>query len=130
MNLKWEPFEQLEKIHKEDIVPVLSTTKAGWDLSMDVYEEKDHVIVELNLPGVDPHDLEFSVNGEFLKIFGRRKPKEEYRKNYSAREIKRGTFVRMIRLPKRVSRRRAETTYKHGTIKLILRKEKIKQEVH
>lgn len=138
MNLvKWEPFNEMERFFAEDFFPFLPTTKkVGWDLAADVYEEKGNVVVEMNLPGIDPQKIEITVHDEFLKVFGtREEEKETKEKDFYSKEIKRGAFERMVKLPTKVKTQKAEAKYKNGTLKILLPKleeekeEKIKIQV-
>lgn len=137
MNLvKWEPFKDIERFFTEDFFPTLSMVRPGWDLAVDVYEEKGNVIAEMNLPGINPEKLEISVHDEYLKIFGtREEEKESKEKNYYSKEIKRGAFERMVKLPTKVKVDKAEAKFKNGTLKIILPKmeeektEKIKVQI-
>ena len=91
--VKWEPFKDIERFFEEDFMPLLPTVKVGWDLAIDIYEEKGNVIVEMNLPGIDSDKLEITVHDEYLRIAGSREGEKETRdKNYFCKEIKRGAL--------------------------------------
>lgn len=137
MNLvKWEPFKDIERFFTEEFYPTLWMAKPGWDLAVDVYEEKGNIVAEMNLPGINPEKLEISVHDEYLKIFGTREEERESKeKSYYSKEIKRGAFERLVKLPTKVKVDKAEAKFKDGTLRIILPKmedektEKIKVQI-
>lgn len=124
MNLvKWEPFKEFERFFDNDFLPFFPQTKIGWDLAVDVYEEKGNVIAEMNLPGIDPKEIEISFLNGYLKIAGKREEEKETKdKNYFFKEIKRGTFERKVELPTKVKADKAEATFKNGMLKIVIPK--------
>jgi HSP20 family protein len=125
MNLvKWEPFKEFEKMFENEVFPFYTPqTKLGWDLAVDVYEEKGFVIAEMNLPGIDPKEIEITFQNGYLKIAGKREEEKETKeKNYYFKEIKRGTFERKVELPMKVKVEKAEATFKNGMLKIVIPK--------
>jgi HSP20 family protein len=124
MNLvKWEPFKEFERFFDNDLFPFFPQTKIGWDLAVDVYEEKGNVVFEMNLPGIDPKEIEVSFQNGYLKIAGKREEEKETKeKNYFFKEIKRGTFERKVELPTNVKTDKADATFKNGMLKIVVPK--------
>lgn len=121
--VKWEPFKEFERLLDNDFLPFFPQTKIGWDLAVDVYEEKENVIFEMNLPGIDPKQIEVSFQNGYLKIVGKREEEKETKdKNYFFKEIKRGTFERKVELPSKVKTEKAEATFKNGMLKIVVPK--------
>ena len=59
---KWEPFQTFERMFEDfPLVPFLTTFKMGWDLAVDLYEEKGFLIAEMNLPNMDPAKIEVAI---------------------------------------------------------------------
>jgi HSP20 family protein len=124
--IKWEPFRDIEKFFEEDFL-FPSFSRIGWDLAVDVYEEGGNVVAEMNLPGVDPEKVEILIKDDHLKISGSRDEKKEIKgENYYRREIKRGNFERVVKLPTAVKADKAEAEYKDGILKVIIPKEEEK----
>lgn len=120
--ISWEPLLGFDNIFDEDFsrFPLL---KNGWDLATDVYEEGGNVIAEMSLPGVDPDHLNVSVREGSLYVSGsREEAKEEKKKDYYRKEIKRGRFERIARLPAEVHADKAVATYHNGVLKILLPK--------
>lgn len=119
--ISWKPFHNLDRMFEEEFSSPL--LKSGWDLATDVYEEGDKVIAEMTLPAVDANKLEISVQEGYLRVSGsREETKEEKKKNYHSKEIKRGNFERVARLPAEVVAEKAVATYKNGLLKVVFPK--------
>ncbi|MBI3308568.1 MAG: Hsp20/alpha crystallin family protein [Candidatus Melainabacteria bacterium] len=129
--LKWKPLGDIERIFDEDFPSFSfpSLPKIGWDLAVDMYEENSNYIAEMNLPGIDPDKVEVSVEDDHLKISGtREEEKETEKKNYYCKEIRRGSFERVVNLPASVKKDKVEARYADGVLRVILPKETISQQ--
>jgi HSP20 family protein len=122
--MKWQPFKEFEQFFdEENFMPVFTQPKLGWDFAVDVYEEKGNVVAEMNLPGIDPKELDIKFQDGYLKIFGKREEEKETKeKNFYLKEIKRGTFERKILLPSKVKADKFEATFKNGMLKIVVPK--------
>lgn len=96
-----------------------------WMPSVDVSETGKEVIVKAELPGMDPKDIDISVNGDRLTLRGERKYEHE-EKGESFHRVERsyGAFSRDIELPAGVDSDKVEATYKDGVLKINLAKAK------
>lgn len=92
-------------------------------LSMDVVENGDSYVVRAAIPGVDPNDVDISVEEDVLSIKGEFTHREETEgENYLRREIRSGSFNRQLRLPPTVDPEKAEAKFEHGMLTLTLPK--------
>jgi len=99
--------------------------EGGWVPSVDVSETDKDVIVKAEIPGMDPKDIDISVDGNRLTLRGERKHEhEEKGENYHRVERSYGAFSRAIGLPAEVDRGKAEAAYKDGVLKVKLAKTK------
>lgn len=102
-----------------------SVSKFGGDLAVDIYEKDNNIIAEMNLPGINPDNIEVSVQDNYLKISGsREESKEEKKKHYYSKEIRRGSFERIVRLPSSVQRDKVLAEFKNGELIITLPKSK------
>jgi HSP20 family protein len=128
---KWEPFQTFEKMFEDfPVLPVFPTFKKGWDLAVDLYEEKGFLVAEMNVPKFDPKKIEIEfINGN-LKIFAKEmEEKETKEKNYYRKEIYRGAFEKLIQLPYEVKEDKTEAHYKDGVLKILMpMKEELKKQ--
>ena len=120
---RWEPFKNIERMFEEDFLP-LTMSKLGWDLAVDVYEEGNNVIAEMNLPGINPDNINIVVEDEGrLRISGTREEKtEEKGKSFFSQEIRRGSFDRAVVLPCAVTSKAATAEYENGVLKVAVPK--------
>lgn len=96
--------------------------------AMDVYQTEKELVVEMHIPKLDPSKVNVSVEDGMLKIVGaQEEEKEEAGKNYFRKEIRSGSFERMFTLPVAVKEDKAEASYEHGILKVVIPKEEIKQ---
>ncbi len=91
------------------------------ELTVDVYQTPNDIIIQTMVAGVRPEDLELTISRDLVTIKGKR---EESRtideENYFTKELYWGTFSRTISLPAEIDPEEAEAIEKHGllTIKL------------
>ena len=91
--------------------------------AIDMYEDKDSVIVETQLAGIDPNEVEISIENDVLSIKGESEKKSEVDdKNYYRKEIRRGSFYRSIHLPTHVLGDKAEAVAADGVLKITIPK--------
>lgn len=132
--IKWEPFGDLDRFFNE--LGGQSLSRLGGDLAIDLYEEGGNIVAEMTLPGVDPEKIDVAVEDNFLRISGgREEEKEQKDKHYYSKEIRRGSFERVVRLPDAVDRNKVKAQYEQGVLRVMLpkttesRENKVKVEV-
>ena len=92
-------------------------------LSVDVYQTQDNIIVKSTIAGVKPDDLEIYVHNDLLTIRGKREEeKEEQDADYFYKECYWGGFSRSIILPVEVQVDKVDAVFKDGVLKIILPK--------
>jgi HSP20 family protein len=91
--------------------------------SVDVYEEGDNLVVEAQLPGLKPDDINVSVENGVLTISGQTEAEEERKeRNYLLREKRSGRFTRSLHLPPTYTADPSEATFEHGVLHLVFPK--------
>jgi HSP20 family protein len=91
--------------------------------ALDVYEEKDDLVVKAELPGFDKDNVQVNLSDHTLVIKGEKKKEEETKKeNYYRSERSYGTFVRTLRLPKDVQGDKVKATFKNGLLEIRMPK--------
>jgi HSP20 family protein len=100
-----------------------STVEQHWNPSLDLAETEDGLVAEIEVPGINPEDIDISVTGDTLAITGEKKQKaDKTGKNYHITERIYGKFSRSIRLPATVDPDRVEAHYKDGILSVTLGK--------
>ena len=104
----------------------LPTTLSGespWGPAVDVRETENEVIVEVEIPGLGPEDLNVSVTDGTLTIKGEKKlEREEKRGDFRLAERSYGSFSRTVSLPKHVKAEKAEAVQRQGVLRITLPK--------
>ena len=94
------------------------------ELSVDVYQTANEIIIEAMVAGVKPEDLHLSITRDMVTIKGRRDGNTQVtHDDYFYKELYWGTFTRTILLPHEVEIEEAEAVEKHGL--LIIRLPKV-----
>lgn len=89
----------------------------------DVWQDENAVFAELDLPGVNPADLDVTVtDGNVLTIQGERKPSEVANEAWVRRERGHGKFARTLELPFPVDASKVEAKYETGVLRVTLPK--------
>lgn len=125
--IPWHPFNGF--FDDEDWLAPLKTQLKISAPALDLYETDKEIVAEVNLPGIDPEKVEVSVKDQTLEIRGRlEEKKEEKEKGYWRREIRKGTFERIMRLPTAVKEDKIEASYEKGVLKIVMPKTEAKKE--
>lgn len=119
---KWEPFKDIDRFFEQAASPFFSSIqRVGRDFAVDVYEDDGSLVTEMNVPGIDPEDIDITLEDGYMTVSGTREEKrEEDKKNYFTREIRRGGFRRTVRLPQGVNEEDIEATHKDGVLKVTV----------
>jgi len=91
--------------------------------AIEIYEEKDEVVVKAELPGMKKEDLEINLSGDILTIKGEKKKEEEVKEKgsyYSERSY--GSFERSIEIPENVLSDKIRASFKEGVLEVRLQK--------
>lgn len=95
--------------------------------AMDIKETDKEIIAEVEAPGFDPEKIEVSVEDGVLKVRGSMdEKKEEKEKGYWRKEIRKGSFERVVRLPVAVKEDAVEATYEKGVLTIVMPKAEAK----
>lgn len=90
-------------------------------LSVDVYREKNELVIRSLVAGVNPNDLDISIHGDLLTVRGRREHGQTISQDeYFYRECYWGSFSRSIVLPHEVSADSAKASLKNGVLEIRL----------
>lgn len=126
------PFRELERLRNqvENLFDSFTGSSEGRGVRrMGVYpllnltEDSDSLYVTAELPGVNPVDLELSIEQDKLILRGERKITEAGENvNYHRRERDAGFFRRVVSLPVKVDTNRVTAATKNGILTVTLPK--------
>jgi len=88
---------------------------------IEYYKEGDKLVVQVDVPGVDPKEIEVTLTGDVLKIAGEREDKrQEKERDFVMTEVSYGRFERTIRVPEGLKSDQITATYDKGILKLVM----------
>lgn len=94
-------------------------------LSVDVYQTPDEIVIKSTIAGVKPEDLDVTINNDMVTIKGKREDsKEVSEENYFYQECYWGGFSRSIILPVEVKAEESKAQLKNGVLTIRLPKAK------
>jgi len=115
----WDPFSEMEEVMNRLPVTVGQNSMQAFVPAVNVYETKEAVVVESALAGIDPNNVEVSVENGLLSISGDTKKEHEVEeKNYYRKEVRSGSFRRQIPLPTAVDEEKVEAVFEDGMLKI------------
>ncbi len=122
--IKWtpmlDPFNEFDRFFDGATTANLS----NFAPAVDIWEDKDNVYVETPLPGINPENVDISIENDVLTIEGSAEKKNEIDdKNYYRKEVRYGSFHRAIALPSSVKSDEAKAEYVKGVLKINIPKE-------
>lgn len=105
-------------------------TPDSWAPVVDILDKKDHVLLNVELPGVSKEDISVNIEDRVLTISGERKKEEvEEKENYYRRESRYGSFKRAFTLSEDIMTDEVSADFKDGVLKVTLKKDTAKDEV-
>lgn len=91
--------------------------------NVDIIDRDNDIVLKAEIPGVDKADLEVSVDETSVTISGKTSHEEKEAKgNYYRSEIRYGSFIRTVALPRAVDGTKALASFKNGILELTLPK--------
>jgi HSP20 family protein len=129
--IRWNPFSELTRTRDERSIfpniPMFAYTEPDFyrikGPSVDVHETENEIVVSAEIPGVDPDEIDVTVNETSVVLSGEiRQGSEQDKEGYRVMERRYGTFHRTIRLPVEVKPDEAWADYKNGILEIRLNK--------
>jgi HSP20 family protein len=132
--VRWDPFKEMATLQErmnrmfEDVWgrgrrPDEDFISGSWVPPVDVRETKDTLEISVELPGIEPKNVEVSVESGVLTLKGARQfEKAAEGETYHRVERAYGAFERSFTLPTNVDAERIQASYRHGVLHLTVPK--------
>lgn len=129
----WSPLRQLstlrdeiDRLFESPLNAMTSDSQQflnGWLPAVDLYEDRDHLVLKAELPGMNKEDIDISLHGDVLMLSGERKEEKAFEKaeTYRAERFL-GKFQRAFTLPVSVDASKVQASYKDGILHVTLPK--------
>jgi HSP20 family protein len=138
---RWDPFQDLrtaqdEMAQMDPMSPMLAhalglhaqqgsgrATTTAWAPALDISERKDAYLVTVELPGVEPDDLQITLEDGLLTIQGERHfAHDSTEQQFHRVERRYGAFRRSITLPAQVQAEQIEASFDNGVLQIMVPK--------
>ena len=131
---KYDPFRELRSLQDEMNRLFMTNysqrgaseegfSSGAWNPQVDIFENKDQIVLEAELPGMKPENVNISIENNVLTIHGERKfEKKDEKDNFHRVERSYGSFTRSFTLPPTVSSENAVAEFENGVLRLTLAK--------
>lgn len=101
-----------------------SLATSDWVPAVDIREEQDRYLIEADLPGVRPEDIDIHMENGLLTLRGTRASEtKEAGKDYQRMERAMGTFYRRFSLPDSADADRITARSNHGVLEVTIPKQ-------
>jgi HSP20 family protein len=123
--VNWNPAAEFRALeHMFDRLfdaPVAPNGNTAMTMPVDIVERDNALQIRASVPGIDPNDLEVSIDNRVLTIRGETKAETESgdSKVYR-REIRYGQVSRSIRLPEGLNLEAVDAEFKNGFVTVTL----------
>ncbi|GMQ76763.1 MAG: Hsp20/alpha crystallin family protein [Gammaproteobacteria bacterium] len=134
--VRYEPWGLLRRFH-DDVNQLFGESRFGsavegdqsnivtsaWTPAVDIKEEDERFVLKADIPGVDPKDIDVTMDDGVLTIKGeRRHESEEEADGYKRVERSCGTFYRRFSLPDSADAERVTAKGKDGVLEVYIPK--------
>jgi HSP20 family protein len=117
--------QAMDRFFDDDYRPFrwLSGGPDGPALPLDVTTDAETLTIEAALPGINPDDVDITVENGTVTISGRTASERTAEEgSYLLQEIRRGNFSRSVTLPTGLEPDKAEATFENGILRLSIPK--------
>jgi HSP20 family protein len=131
--VRYDPFRDLRSL-QDEVNRLFSTNltrafgeegiaRGAWNPSVDIYENKDQIVLEAELPGMKREDFDLSIENNVITLRGERRfEKQDESDNYHRVERAYGSFTRSFTLPQTVQAEQVTAEYRNGVLRVKLPK--------
>ena len=127
---RWEPIRDLMSLQNE-MTRLLDSLQPGdvtspdgmWAPVLDLAEQDDAFLIEVDLPGVRPEDVDITLDQNLLAVRGERKTSSIVtQENVRRSERRYGSFLRTISLPSHVDADGIQADFEDGVLHITVPK--------
>jgi len=132
--IRWDPFREMSSL-QERMNRLMSDfrtrspfgeeemAQGSWIPAVDIYETKESIVLNVELPGVTKEDIALEVKDSTLTIKGEKKlEKNVTEENFHRMERSYGSFTRALTLPSTVQQDKVKAKFRDGILEIMLPK--------
>jgi HSP20 family protein len=127
--LRYEPWSLVNRLHRhlDEAIAAADTGEADaawWIPQVDIYEEPERFAVLVDVPGVEPKDIEITAEKGVLTVRGERHaPAQGEASAYRRLERRNGRFLRRFTLPESANLDSITARHTHGVLEVTIPKQ-------
>ncbi|GAB3004815.1 Hsp20/alpha crystallin family protein [Amycolatopsis acidiphila] len=114
--MRFDPFRQLDRLGEQ----VLAGNRAMRTMPMEAFRRGDEFVIELDLPGVDPNDVELTVERNVVNIRVTRRPARQEGDEVIVDERPAGEFSRQLFLGDNLDSGKLEARFDRGVLTITI----------
>jgi len=127
---RWDPFrevvtlrEAMDRMFEDNWAARrrAAERETAFRLPLDAYVTPNEIVIQANMPGIKPEDVEITIEGDTLVIKGER-PAPLENVNYALQERTFGKFQRTLNINVPVDADKAEAKFENGLLTLSIPK--------
>lgn len=118
MTIAFDPFRQMDRLTRELLGQGTQGRGMSW-MPMDVYREGDHLVANIDLPGVDPGSIDVDVEGNTVTVRAQRSVRGEDTE-WLSQERPSGSFMRQLTMGEGIDVDNIHANYEHGVLSLTI----------
>jgi HSP20 family protein len=127
---RWDPFLELKSLESQinrlfrrpfpwAARPDEALATPEFAPPADIYEDENKIAFKMEVPGIDPKDLDVRIEGNTLTVTGERKFKtEEKKENFRRIEGSYGWFCRSFALPPSADSNNIHANFNNGVLEI------------
>jgi len=121
---RFEPWSYIDLLNRDLGRAAAEDSARAWSPAVDILEEKDSFLLRADLPGVNPTDIDISMDGGVLTVSGVRLV-EERGEDTAVQRVERSTgkFSRRFTLPETVDADGITAKHSNGILEVIIPKQ-------
>jgi len=132
--IRWDPFREMSSL-QERMNRLMSDyrtrspfgeeemAQGAWIPAVDIYETKESIVLNVELPGVTKEDIALEVKDSTLTIRGEKKLEKDVKEeNFHRMERTYGAFTRAFTLPSTVQQDKVKAKFRDGILEIKLPK--------
>ncbi|ADV67668.1 Hsp20/alpha crystallin family protein [Deinococcus maricopensis] len=120
--MRFDPFREIEELSQrmDRVFGATTNTPARFAPNVDIHEDDQGLEIGLDLPGVDPANIQVEAENNTLTVQAERKYDRSEGRTAHRVERAYGTFSRTFSVPAKYDLSKLEATYTNGTLSLRL----------
>jgi len=117
MLTRWNPFWEIGKFERDFCDLFSIPPKATWAPRIDISEDDSRILIEAEIPGLAPEDVELVVEDGILTLKGKKSlKKDQDKRSFLVSERASGSFTRSFTLPSSIEINEIRASYDKGML--------------